>query len=162
MHVRFNYLTSLIPSPGPPSTGWATRPQPLWGEERTSFPPLVPVLTYARSFSHLHSSKTDISWSFSSLSLSLALSFLLFSMPSGSSFARANSPPRIDHLPDRTLLGIISYVAVAHSRSDMRRIPWREKVWGGKEDDKRERERDTGIRQSESWKNHTYTLHGRY
>lgn len=117
-------------------------------------------------------------------SLSFSFSTFLFPLtPNGSSFARGNSPPRIDHLPDRTLLGIISYVAVPHSRSDMRCVPRRrtrrERRIGRRKDEKvgrkgeteeekerekekRRRERETGIERSESWKNHTYTLHGRY
>lgn len=117
------------------STGGGLNPS----EKRTSFLLLVlaslfvspsfslcpPTALFLRSFSHLHSSKTDISWSFSrpSPSLSLSSAFLFSLAPNGSSFARGNSPPRIDHLPDRTLLGIISYVAVPHSRSDMRCVP---------------------------------------
>lgn len=151
VHVRFNYLTSLIPSPSVRRRGRRGR-RPLCSSPRHPFPPSLPLLPPdlipLRGKNFLPPSRSP-SFSFS-LPLFLELSFnarspiciprkrislgpfqvplsfspsLVSPTPNGSSSARGNSPPRIDHLPGRTLLGIISYVAMAHSRSDMRCVP---------------------------------------
>jgi len=141
-HVRFNFLTPLIPPPGAPVVAGgggrrrATALTPL--REKRELPFFFPSLlrSFVLSFAFLEngyhpvlfkSFSLSVSHSLSlCLSLSLSLSLVLFSRtPNGGSFAHGNSSPRIDHLPGRALLGIISYVVVAHSRSDMRRIPWR-------------------------------------
>lgn len=92
-------------------------------EKKTEVPSLA--LLYF-SFSHLHSSFLADPLSirpFTFSSSSPPISFSLVPSPSHLphrfAFTRRNSLQRIDHLQDlRTLLGIISYVAVAHSRFD--------------------------------------------
>lgn len=153
MHVRFNYLTSLIPPPSRPLDGGrfqALREREL--PSSFSFPSLSPFHPCSLSRSVLRDPLPSLVLSFAFLengyllvlfeTLSFSSSTFLFSpTPNGSSFARGNSPPRIDHLPDRTLLGIISYVAVPHSRSDMRCVPRRRTRRDGSE---KEREREEG------------------
>lgn len=138
VHVRFNYLTSLIPPPGAPVVDGekgetASVPLRETRELPSFFPSSSLLRSLARSLICIPRKRISpgpfrvpflLSLCPPSSSLLRYLSPVLFSRtPNGGSFARGNSSPRIDHLPDRTLLGIISYVAVAHSRSDMRRIP---------------------------------------
>lgn len=69
--------------------------------------------------SHLHSAKTSISFSHGPL----LVSFARYAISRSLFLAPRNFLPRIDHLQGRTLLGIISYVVVEHSRPDMRCVP---------------------------------------